>query len=259
MFEIATFYEPVKKQVLKLVMLKTDEIELPPFQRDLSESLRKHLELAIDKLGFLTPIIVTQIDGRFYVIDGQHRLEAIKSLGVSEIPAIVVDENLYHHILDFNTERPPNVREKAKQAYRLYMDLFNRDSKEIESNLYGYLRDPVYVTLGFAIEEFDSKFPAGFYDEFVAKIDGFLDVPLREAVEERRKRAEALLELNREVHEKYARLGVNNPLLKGEILRKGIQQAYGVRVRVIADDFYEAVRRVAEAVRNLQYEVSEEI
>ncbi|PMP98143.1 MAG: chromosome partitioning protein ParB, partial [Thermodesulfobacterium geofontis] len=58
MVEIASFEDPVKKQPMKLVLFNIDEIYRPPFQRDISESLKKHLEMAIEKLGFLTPIVV---------------------------------------------------------------------------------------------------------------------------------------------------------------------------------------------------------
>jgi|GEM_PF-5103156 len=43
MIEIATFEDPVKKQPLKLALFKIDEVVRPPFQRDISESLKKAL------------------------------------------------------------------------------------------------------------------------------------------------------------------------------------------------------------------------
>ena len=52
MIELATFEDPVKKQPLKLVLFDIDEVQRPPFQRDISESLKKHLEMAIEKLDF---------------------------------------------------------------------------------------------------------------------------------------------------------------------------------------------------------------
>lgn len=123
MKELASFKDPFKNRNLKLALFNIDELELPPFQRDVSESLKKHLEMAIDKLGFLAPIVVIPKNGKYYVVDGMHRLEAMKNLGAKEIPAIIADESLYHHILDFNTEKPPTIKEKAKQTYRLYMEL----------------------------------------------------------------------------------------------------------------------------------------
>ena len=251
MIEIATFEDPVKKQPLKLALFNIDEVLRPPFQRDISESLKKHLEMAIEKLGFLTPIVVVPKDGKYYVIDGMHRFEAMRELGAREILGIIVDESLYHYILEFNTEKPPNVKEKSKQTYRLYQDLLAQQPDLIEEDLFIYFKDPVFITFGFAIEEFDPRFPASFYESFVSKIDNFLGMPLKDAAEERRKRAEALIDLNRVVNEKYAELGWQNALMKGEIVRKSVQKAYGVRVRTIEEDFYTAVERVKEACQNL--------
>lgn len=251
---IAKFNDPVKNFNLELLYLNLNEIFLPPFQRDISDSLKKHLEIAIENLGFLTPIVVTQINGKFYVIDGQHRLEAMRSIGAREIVAISVPSELYHHILSFNTEKPPTIREKSKQAYRLYMDIFKENPNIKEDDLFAHFKDPIYITFGFALEEIDGKFPAGFYDNFVSKIDSFLPVLLTEAVEERRKRARALVDLNSVVASKYSEFGWDNALMKGEIVRKAVQKAFGVRVRVIEEDFYSAVELVKKACEELTLE-----
>ncbi len=254
MIEIASFEDPVKKQPLKLAIFNIDEIQRPPFQRDISESLKKHLEMAIEKLGFLTPIVVVPKDGNYYVIDGLHRLEAMRDLGAREILGIVVDESLYHYILEFNTEKPPNVKEKSKQTYRLYQDLLKEEPNLIEEDLFTYFKDPILITFGFAIEELDTRFPASFYESFVSKIDHFLNLPLQEAAKERKRRANALVELNKVVNEKYAELGWENALLKGEIVRKAVQKAYGVRIRTIEEEFYAAIERVKEACQELTAE-----
>ncbi len=254
MRELASFEDPVKRQPLKLVVFDVDEVEVPPFQRDVSEGLKKHLELAIEKLGFVTPIVVCPHDGRYYVVDGRHRLEALKDLGAKEVLAILAPEDLFLYILEFNTEKPPNVKEKSKQAYRLFQQFLREDPSLIEADLFTYFKEPQFITFGFVLEEFETRFPASFYESLLSKIDRFLEEPLEEASEERRRRAEALVELNRTVNEKYAEMGWTNALLKGEIVRKAIQRAYGVRVRTIEDEFYDAIERVKEACRELSPE-----
>jgi len=254
MKKIAVFKEPVKHLDLTLALFKIDELKRPPFQRDISSTLTRLLEMSIDKIGFLVPVIAVKKDEVFYVIDGQHRLEALRNLGATEILGIVVDESLYHNILEFNTEKPPTVKEKSKQTYRLYQEFLNSDPEVKESDLYTYFKDPVFITFGFALEELDSKFPAGFYENFVSKIDNFLDVPINKAESERRKRAEALVELNKTVSEKYAEFEWSNTLLKGEIVRKAVQKAYGIRTRTIDSDFFEAVENVKNACASLTQE-----
>jgi len=251
MKKLAVFEDPIKGRQLSLVLMDAYEVEIPNFQRDLSETLKKRLMTAIDKLGFLVPIIVVKREGKYYVIDGQHRLQALRDLGGREVLAIVVDEDLYRYFLELNTEKPPNVKEKSKQAYRLYMDLLKENSEQIEEELIDYFEKPEYITLGFVIEELEPKFSASFYENFVSKIDRFLYMPLHSAVEERRKRAKALAELNQIVNQKYVEFGWDNVLLKGEIVRKSVQKAYGARVRVISDDFYTAVERVKKVCEDL--------
>ena len=251
MEEICRYLEPVKKQELILAKFKVEEVQIPSFQRDLSEGLRKNLSLAIERLGFLHPIIVFQDGDRFYVIDGRHRLEALRDLGYEEIIGLIVPPDLALNILEFNTEKPPNVKEKSKQAYRLFQEFLAKDPSLLEMDLWSYLKEPSYVTFGFVLEELEPRFPASFYESLVSKIDRFLDQPLSEALEERRRRARKLLELNEAVNEAYSRLGLTNALLKGEIVRRAVQLAYGIRVRKIEDEFYEAIDRVKEACAEL--------
>jgi ParB family chromosome partitioning protein len=251
MKEIAVFEEPVRKNVLRLAVFSLDELEVPSVQRDVSSSLRKELELAIDKLGFLVPIVVVPGECKYKIIDGMHRFEAMKSLGVREILGIIVDESLYKYILDFNTEKPPSVKDKARQAYRLYTEFYKEDSGMIEEDLIEYVREPMLITFGFVVEEFERRFPVSFYESFVEKIDSFLRVPLAEGVEERRRRAKVLVELNDVVNKKFAEFGWENSLMKGEIVRKAVRNVYGSRVRVIEDDFYRAVELVKEECEKL--------
>jgi hypothetical protein len=60
MREIAVFEEPVKKRKVSLVLVDVNEIEIPNFQRDISPALKKRLMTAIEKLGFLVPIILVK-------------------------------------------------------------------------------------------------------------------------------------------------------------------------------------------------------
>jgi ParB family chromosome partitioning protein len=251
MKEIAVFEEPVKKHVLKLALFSLDELEVPSIQRDLSDSLRKQLELAIDKLGFLVPIVVVPGECKYKIIDGMHRFEAMRSLGAREIIGIVVDRSLYKYILDFNTEKPPSVKDKAKQAYRLYMEFYREDSGMVEEDLIEYVREPMLITFGFVVEEMERRFPVSFYESFVEKVDSFLRVSLAEGVEERRRRARVLVELNEVVNRKFAEFGWENSLMKGEIVRRAVRNVYGARVRVIEDDFYKAIEAVKDECEKL--------
>jgi len=252
MQEMFKFSDPYRNREMTFAILSINEIELPRTQRDVSNQLKTQLELAIDKLGFIVPIVVVPGDnGKYLVIDGQHRFLAMQSLGARKITAIIVDRALYDHILDFNTEKPPTIKDKAKQSYRLYTEFLARDPNLKEEDLASNIPLPCFITFGVILEEMDPKFPAGFYDNLGEKIDTFLDLPLKEAIEERRNRGRALMKLNEVVTEVYNQMESKDPLLKGTIIRKAIQAVYGVRVRVIPDDFYTVIKKLKEACKTL--------
>ncbi|MEM5855517.1 MAG: ParB/Srx family N-terminal domain-containing protein, partial [Candidatus Aenigmatarchaeota archaeon] len=88
MQEMVKFLDPYRKRKMAFVLLSMNEVELPQVQRDVSNQLKTQLELAIDKLGFIVPIVVVpNDDGKYLVIDGQHRFLAMQSLGAKEVTA----------------------------------------------------------------------------------------------------------------------------------------------------------------------------
>jgi ParB family chromosome partitioning protein len=257
---LAEYNDPIKGLPLKFALIPVGDLKIPPFQRDLSELLVKRLFVSMEKLGFLHPIVVYQEEGDgFYVIDGQHRLEAAKMLGAKELPAIVIPKELALNIMEFNTEKPPNIREKASQAYRLYREFLQKAPHTEELELAFYIEEPSYITLGFVLEELNKKFPAGAFELLLKKIDEFLAQPLEEAVEERRRRAQKVYEVGEKLNEVYEKLGMTNALMKTELLRKAIQKVYGKRVRKIEDDFYTALDKIKKALEEIGEEgLSEE-
>jgi len=245
------YKEPVKGCELEFKLIPINEIHIPPFQRDPSESLIKKLVLSMEKIGYIHPIIVYEDEGKTFVIDGQHRLIAAKELGVDMMPVIYIPKELVYNLMEFNTEKPPNVKEKSAQVYRLYRKFVEDKANIEESELSFYVDEPQYITFGFIIEEINKRFPASFFNNFIKKVDEFLSLKLEDAQEERRKRAKALYELYEKINEVYNRLGLTNALLKNEILRKAIQKVYGKNVRKIEDDYYTAIKKVKEALDSL--------
>lgn len=251
---IATFTDPVKGYKMELKLCNIDDIKIPKFQRDMSKSLLNQLMVSIEKMGFLVPIIVCRSpEGELYVVDGMHRLEAMKALGYDKILAIEVPGELYFQILDFNTEKPPTIRDKAKQAYRLYLELKEEDAMRKEDELADKLQSPHLITIGCLLEEINPKFPAGYWDDFVEKIDNFLDVSLEKAHEERRRRAIRLNQVNITAIEAYEKFNINDPLSRQTVIRKAVQEVYGVRARVIDDDFYTALDKIEGALSTMDF------
>jgi len=251
---LASYEEPVKGIRLEFGLVPVEKLKYPPFQRDLSDLLVKRLFVSMEKLGFLHPVVVYEEGGDLFVVDGQHRVEAAKFVGAKEIPALKIPKELALNIMEFNVEKPPNVREKSAQAYRLYKQFLEKEPSMEETELAYYVEEPSYLTLGVVLEELNQKFPAGAFENFLKKVDAFLDLPLSEAVVERRKRAEKLTELGEVLNEVYDKLGYSNALLKTELVRKAVQKAYGKRVRTIEDDYYTALEKVKRALGEIAEE-----
>lgn len=74
-------------------LLEINKIDYNPMNpNELVESLFEHLKHEIERVGFLQPVLVRSSEnGRYECVDGQHRLEALKELGKTEVPCIVTE------------------------------------------------------------------------------------------------------------------------------------------------------------------------
>ncbi len=249
--------EPLKGYELQIVMLETSSIEIPEIERDLSEQHVKKLVYSIERVGFVEPIIVIEEGGKFLVINGQHRLEAAKILGIEKIPAIVLPSHIKDFIIALNTEKAPTLRDKSHQAYVIFKEYLSKNPKLEEIELQGKVEEPYYITVGFIIDEFgERRFPGYAFERLLKKVDEFLTSPLEEAVEERRNRAKVLMEVKEVLNQRYEELGLKNALQKEAIVAKAVQAVYGKRVREIPDDFYTAFEKVKEEIPRVS--ISEE-
>ncbi len=77
--------------MLKPVKIKIDTIYVPiKWKNTLEPEKVDSLAENILEEGQKTPIHVRQGDGRFVLVSGYHRIEAVKALGEDEVDAIVV-------------------------------------------------------------------------------------------------------------------------------------------------------------------------
>jgi len=236
-----------KNVTFEFTFLPVDEIKIPPIQRDLSNSLVGKIFQSIEKVGFIVPPVVFKAsDGSWYVIDGQHRLKAAQMAGYQYIPVIVIPKEYAQHILTFNVEKPSNLKDKAKQAYKLYKEFLDKFGDEIiEDEVTFYIDYPYYVTVGIVINEIYPKFSGSMFESFLKKVDVYpMDKPLSESYEIRKKMAKELYDVYELINEIYNETGLKNALVKGEIFRKTFQSVYGKRVRTIEDDYFTAIEKI---------------
>jgi ParB family chromosome partitioning protein len=200
-------------------------IEPTPFQRDLSDPHHKRLADVIAKTGrFLDPIIaVTAPKGGFWTPNGRHRLEAMRRLGARAITALVVpDREVAWQILALNTEKAHNLKERSLEAIRIYRDLLSEDGARPESGFAFYLEDQAYVTSGVCYERVP-RFAGGAYHPVLRRTERFSEAPLRDAIREHEKLADAVLDLDEKVGAAVAKLrerGLTSPYLRAFVVAR---------------------------------------
>src|SRR6185295_1482603 len=134
--------------------LPIDRVEPTPFQRDPSDAHVKRLMGVIETIGrFLDPIVAVRHEDRYWTPNGNHRLQALKKLGVRTIVALVVpDADVAFKILALNTEKAHNLREKSLETIRMARALA-KQSDEPETAYAFEFEQPAFLTLGVCYEE----------------------------------------------------------------------------------------------------------
>ena len=253
--KILTIYrEPYGGRWMILAALPIELVEPTPFQRNLSDTHVRKLELVIGKIGrFLDPIIVvrapkSQQVAKYWTPNGNHRLSAMKTLGAKSIVAIVVPESAAaYQILAMNTEKAHNLREKSLEVIRMYKELARLDDAT-EATYALEFEEPAFITLGLCYEE-RPRFSGGAYNPVLRRVDEFLKKPMRTAIELRRERAKTLLALDDQIVKQVEALkakGLTSPYLKSFV----VARVNPIRFRPKDADplsFDEALHRMANA------------
>ena len=214
---VGRYKDPFGGLPLLLAALPIDQVEPTPYQRDPSDAHVKRLMGVIEKIGrFLDPIVAVREDGQYFTPNGNHRVQALKKLGVKRVMALVVpDAEVAFKILALNTEKAHNLREKSLETIRMARALA-KDSDRKES-AYGFeFEQPSFLTLGIAYEE-RPRLSGGAYSSILRRVDEFLDEPVAKALKERERRGKKILKLDDAVSaavDKLKAKGLTSPYLK---------------------------------------------
>jgi ParB family transcriptional regulator, chromosome partitioning protein len=224
----ALYREPYGGRWVVLAALPIDLVEPTPFQRNLSDTHVRKLELVIGKIGrFLDPIIAVRAPkdsqaAKYWTPNGNHRLSAMKTLGAKSIVAIVVPEAAAaYQILAMNTEKAHNLREKSLEVIRMYKELARLNDTTEETYSLEF-EEPAFITLGLCYEE-RPRFSGGAYNPVLKRVEAFLKKPMRAAIELRRERAKTLLALDDQIVKKVEALkakGLTSPYLKSFVVAR---------------------------------------
>lgn len=214
---LSAYNDPFGGAPLLLVALPVDRVEPTPYQRDPSDAHVKRLMAVIEKIGrFLDPIIAVRHDDRYWTPNGNHRLQALKKLGVRTIVALLVpDAEVAFKILALNTEKVHNLREKSLETIRMARALA-ATSHRPETDFVFEFEQPSFLTLGTCYEE-RPRLSGGAYQPILRRVDAFLPEPIAKALEERERRGRKILKLDDAVTaavDKLKARGLTSPYLK---------------------------------------------
>jgi ParB family transcriptional regulator, chromosome partitioning protein len=214
---LGRYSDPFGGQPLLLTGLPIDRVEPTPYQRDPSDAHVKRLMAVIEKIGrFLDPIVAVREDGQYVTPNGNHRLQALKKLGVKTVVALLVpDTEVAFKILALNTEKAHNLREKSLETIRMARALA-KTSDGTEQSFAFEFEQPAFLTLGISYEE-RPRLSGGAYQSILRRVDEFLDEPIIRAVKERERRGKKVLKLDDAVSAAVAKLkarGLTSPYLK---------------------------------------------
>jgi len=127
---------------LKIVEVAINEINLAPYNpRKHSREQLLQLEESIKRFGVVDPIVLNGAPERLnVVIGGLMRLQALKELGETMVPAV------YVHIADIEKEKELNLR-------------LNKNQGEFNYDLLAEFDESFLKDVGFSSEEIDDIFP----------------------------------------------------------------------------------------------------
>ncbi len=146
----------------------------------------------------------------------------MKTLGAKSIIGIVVPEvATAYQILALNTEKAHHLRERALEVIRMYQELATLDDATEEAYALEF-EEAALITLGLCYLE-NGRFSGGAYHPILRRSDQFIKKPLEAALEVRRQRAQALMDLDKTVITKVEALkgkGLTSPYLKSFVVAR---------------------------------------
>jgi ParB family chromosome partitioning protein len=254
---LGRYSEPFGGGGVLLVALPIGEVEPTPYQRDPSDAHVKRLMGVIEKIGlFLDPIIAIRHENKYWTPNGNHRLQALRRLGVKTVVALLVpDPQVAFKILALNTEKAHNLKEKSLETIRMARALAGtRASGSAEERSYDFeFEQPAFLTLGAAYEE-RPRLSGGAYQPILRRVDDFLDEPIAKALKERERRGRKVLKLDDAVSrvvEKLKAKGLTSPYLKPFVVARVNYTRFS---KAASFDFDEALDRIIASAEKFNTE-----
>jgi ParB family chromosome partitioning protein len=254
---LGRYSEPFGGKPVLLVALPVAAVEPTPYQRDPSDAHVKRLMAVVEKIGlFLDPIITIRHEDKYWTPNGNHRLQALRKLGVKTIVALLVpDPQVAFKILALNTEKAHNLKEKSLETIRMARALAgSRTTGGGEERSFDFeFEQPAFLTLGAAYEE-RPRLSGGAYQSILRRIDEFLDEPISKALKERERRGKKILKLDDAVSavvDKLKAKGLTSPYLKPFVVARVNYTRFS---KAASFDFDEALDKIIASAQKFNTE-----
>ncbi len=249
---LGSYNDPYGGKPLLVAALPVARIEPTPYQRDPSDAHVKRLMAVVEKIGsFLDPIIAVRHADGYWTPNGNHRLQALKKLGVRTIVALLVpDAEVAFKILALNTEKAHNLREKSLETIRMARALAETHD-EPESSFAFEFEQPAFLTLGVCYEA-RPRLSGGAYQPILRRVDAFLDERVSKALKERERRGKKMLVLDDAVGaavEKLKQKGLTSPYLKPFVVSRVNYTRFS---KATSFDFDETLDKIIASARKFK-------
>jgi len=192
------FKEPAGRRGFGFAVLPIGKLDVISHQRKASAPHVARVVDSVRRVGFVAPVVVVERNGRYVIIDGQHRFLAAQELGLKNVPAVIVPEEIARRMLVLNVEKEPNIRERSAVALSIYREMVETSPKLAEDS--DEVADAVlqahYVTLGLAYAEY-GRLAGSSFEPILKRCDGFMDAPLASCLPVREARAGRVVEAYR--------------------------------------------------------------
>lgn len=200
-----SFKDPHRRQNLVLTTVPIDRLDVIGHQRKARPAHVENLVSSIERIGFIVPVVAIEADksgNRYIVIDGQHRLQAAREVGLRSLPVLVVPGRVTARMMNLNIEKDLNIREKAAVSLGIYRGFLESQPnlKENDEELEDSIGRAYYVTLGLAYEG-SGRLAGSAFEPLLKKCDHFMRRTLENAFPAREERATRVLDTNKLVKE----------------------------------------------------------
>lgn len=187
--DATVFHEPYKNNEIRFGIVHSQNLEISQHTRPASEYHINRIISSIEKIGFLTPLIVTDhpsFKNKYVIIDGQHRYLAGTKLDITDFPVFIVPSHLAEQFMGFNIEKELTIREKSYVSLSIYRKYLAQEPNRTENTpqITDAIENSYYITLGLAYEK-EANLSGYAFEPVLKHCDTFMDKAVKVAYSER--------------------------------------------------------------------------